>query len=95
MTSPLWPGPGAEKGRPEAAQTPGSRPPWGVQGEPGAPRHLSWVLGGKWGARCNLGYLPLVEKRLSSTTCPVNLLVTVAEKPQQLVPREHFLFLIV
>lgn len=56
MTSPLWPGPGAEKGRPEAAQTPGSRPPRGVQGEPGAPRHLSWVLGGKRGARCNLGY---------------------------------------
>lgn len=95
MTSPQRPGRGAEKGSPETAQTLGFRSPRGVQGQLGAPRHLSWVLGGKWGARCNLGYLLFVEKRLSSTTCPMNLLVTVAEKPQQLVPREHFLFLIV
>ena len=78
MTSPLRPGPG-EKGSPEAAQTLGSRPRRGVQGGPGAPKQLSWVLGGKWGAHRHLCYLLFVKTLLSSTTCPMTLPGTVAE----------------
>lgn len=95
MTSPLQPGPGGEKGSPEVAQTPGSRPPRGVQGDLGAPKHLSWVLGGKWGGTLQSLIFDVCGKTPFQHHLPHEPMVTVVEKPQQLVPREHFLFLIV